>query len=188
MRRWSTGEQVSRKLCQWLRETLRRNTSQVLDNAFERNILPAQGRTGNCSSACFKGDELTSLVGFFLLRQGLYDLPCQKLFITGAVSGPCLALRFHTILADVVERYPDNEAIVSLPQKRRLSYRQLAQEVDQLGRCTARHWALAKVNASGIWSIPIISSGYYCNWRARVSVPFWLISTLHIEAKNWLTH
>jgi len=45
---------------------------------------------------------------------------------------PLLGVTIPQRFAEVVERYPDNEAVVSVPQKRRLSYRQLARDVDKL--------------------------------------------------------
>ena len=47
---------------------------------------------------------------------------------------PLLGATIPEHFASMVERYPDHEAIVSLPQDRRLSYKQFSQEVDQLAR------------------------------------------------------
>ena len=64
---------------------------------------------------------------------------------------PLLGVTIPHHFADIVERYPDNEAIVSLPQKRRLSYRQLAQEVDQLAAALLG-MGFGKGERIGIWS------------------------------------
>lgn len=53
--------------------------------------------------------------------------------------------------AHIVERYPDNEAVVSIPQKRRLTYSQLAQAVDQLARGVAA-MGFGKGERIGVWS------------------------------------
>ncbi len=64
---------------------------------------------------------------------------------------PLLGVTIPQHFAEIVERYPDNEAIVSLPQKRRLSYRQLAQEVDQLAAALLS-MGFSKGERIGIWS------------------------------------
>jgi fatty-acyl-CoA synthase len=47
---------------------------------------------------------------------------------------PLLGRTIHEHFAEIVERYASHEAVVSIPQNRRLSYSQLATEVDRLAR------------------------------------------------------
>ncbi len=53
--------------------------------------------------------------------------------------------------AEVVSRYPDREAVVSLPQQRRLTYRQLAEAVDQVAHGLVG-MGFVKGERIGIWS------------------------------------
>jgi fatty-acyl-CoA synthase len=53
--------------------------------------------------------------------------------------------------ADMVRRFPEHEAVVSLPQHRRLTYRELAQRVDALARGLLGI-GLKKGDRVGVWS------------------------------------
>jgi fatty-acyl-CoA synthase len=53
--------------------------------------------------------------------------------------------------ADIAGRFPDNEAVVSLPQNRRLSYRQLSVAIDQLARGLLGA-GFKKGERIGVWS------------------------------------
>lgn len=53
--------------------------------------------------------------------------------------------------AQIVERYPDHEAIVSIPQNKRLSYRQLADQIDNLARGLLGS-GFGKGDRIGVWS------------------------------------
>ncbi|MFC1747592.1 fatty acid CoA ligase family protein [Pseudomonadota bacterium] len=59
----------------------------------------------------------------------------------------CISQHF----ASVVARFPNNEAVVSVQQRRRLTYMQLAHEVDTLARGLVA-MGFAKGNRIGIWS------------------------------------
>jgi fatty-acyl-CoA synthase len=64
---------------------------------------------------------------------------------------PLLGATIPEHFADVVRRFPDSEAVVSLPQKRRLSYAALAQAVDELARGLVA-LGFARGERIGIWS------------------------------------
>jgi fatty-acyl-CoA synthase len=64
---------------------------------------------------------------------------------------PLSGLTIPEQFAAIVERFPDNEAVVSLPQDRRLSYRQFADEIDQLARGLLST-GFNKGDRIGIWS------------------------------------
>jgi fatty-acyl-CoA synthase len=53
--------------------------------------------------------------------------------------------------AQIVEHYPDHEAIVSIPQNRRLSYRELADHIDNLARGLLGT-GFGKGDRIGVWS------------------------------------
>ena len=56
----------------------------------------------------------------------------QKSYFHRGGYEPLLGTTIPEHFAEVVQRFPDHEAIVSLPQQRRLTYRELSQAVDQL--------------------------------------------------------
>lgn len=76
--------------------------------------------------------------------------PAKSYYHQGS-KRPLLGITIPQHFAEIVEQYPDQEAIVSLPQKRRLSYRQLAREVDQLGAALL-NMGFSKGERIGIWS------------------------------------
>ena len=56
----------------------------------------------------------------------------QKSYFHRGGDEPLLGATIPEHFAEVVQRFPDHEAIVSLPQQRRLTYRELSQAVDRL--------------------------------------------------------
>ena len=64
---------------------------------------------------------------------------------------PLLGITIPEHFANIVKRYPDNEAVVSIPQKRRLTYSQLASEVDNLARGLSG-MGFGKGDRIGVWS------------------------------------
>jgi fatty-acyl-CoA synthase len=64
---------------------------------------------------------------------------------------PLLGDVIHERFAAMARQFPDNEAIVSLPQQRRLSYAQLEQEVDRLARGLMA-LGFDKGERVGVWS------------------------------------
>ncbi|MEJ1378442.1 MAG: AMP-binding protein [Candidatus Sedimenticola sp. (ex Thyasira tokunagai)] len=64
---------------------------------------------------------------------------------------PLLGATIPEHFAEVVSRYPDREAVVSLPQQRRLTYRQLAEAVDQVAH-GLMGMGFVKGERIGIWS------------------------------------
>ena len=59
-------------------------------------------------------------------------IQAQKSYFHRGGDEPLLGATIPEHFAEVVQRFPDHEAIVSLPQQRRLTYRELSQVVDQL--------------------------------------------------------
>lgn len=64
---------------------------------------------------------------------------------------PLLGLTISEQFSRIVQRFPDHEAVVSLPQDRRLTYQQLSDEVDQLARGLLGI-GFNKGNRIGVWS------------------------------------
>ncbi len=64
---------------------------------------------------------------------------------------PLLGATIPQHFAAIAQAYPDQEAVVSLPQQRRLSYAQLAQEIDRLARGLIG-LGYGKGDRLGIWS------------------------------------
>ena len=64
---------------------------------------------------------------------------------------PLLGITIPEHFADIAERYPDNEAIVSIPQKSRLTYSQLATKVDALAGGLLG-LGFSKGDRIGVWS------------------------------------
>jgi fatty-acyl-CoA synthase len=64
---------------------------------------------------------------------------------------PLLGQTIPEFFRDITERYPDNEAVVSIQQRRRLNYRELAWRVDVLARGLLAT-GLGKGDRIGIWS------------------------------------
>jgi len=64
---------------------------------------------------------------------------------------PLLGATLPAHFADMAERYPENDAIVSVPQSRRLSYAGLAVEVDRLAKGLLA-MGFAKGDRIGVWS------------------------------------
>ncbi len=60
------------------------------------------------------------------------DAPQQKSYWHRGGSEPLLGATIPEHFAAVVQRFPEQEAVVSLPQGRRLSYRELARAVEEL--------------------------------------------------------
>ena len=67
----------------------------------------------------------------------------------GAVPLSGLTIPEH--FADIVERFPDHEAVVSLHQGRRLTYAELAENIDELA-CGLLGMGFGKGDRIGIWS------------------------------------
>ena len=66
-------------------------------------------------------------------------------------SKPLLGRTIPSHLARIMADFPDSEAVVSLPQKRRLTYRELEREVDLLARGLLA-FGFASGDRVGIWS------------------------------------
>jgi fatty-acyl-CoA synthase len=66
---------------------------------------------------------------------------------TEPLTGATIPEHFATI----AERFPDHEAVVSLPQGRRLSYRQLSEQIDELARGLLGI-GFSKGDRIGVWS------------------------------------
>ncbi|WP_455218702.1 AMP-binding protein, partial [Kaarinaea lacus] len=64
---------------------------------------------------------------------------------------PLLGLTIPEQFSRIVQRFPDHEAVVSLPQDRRLTYKQLSDEVDHLARGLLGI-GFKKGDRIGIWS------------------------------------
>ena len=64
---------------------------------------------------------------------------------------PLLGNTIPAHFADIVKRFPDGEAVVSLPQQRRLSYVQLAAEVDTVARALLG-LGFQKGERIGVWA------------------------------------
>ncbi|MCK5498102.1 MAG: AMP-binding protein, partial [Gammaproteobacteria bacterium] len=58
----------------------------------------------------------------------------QQSYVHRGGDEPLLGATIPEHFAEIVKRFPDHEAVVSLPQKRRLTYQQLAEAIDQLAR------------------------------------------------------
>ena len=64
---------------------------------------------------------------------------------------PLLGLTIPEQFSQIVRRFPEHEAVVSLPQDRRLTYKQLSEEVDQLARGLLGI-GFKKGDRIGVWS------------------------------------
>jgi len=64
---------------------------------------------------------------------------------------PLLGSTIPEHFASVVERFPDNDAVVSIPQARRLTYAEFASEVDRIARGLLG-MGFSKSNRVGVWS------------------------------------
>ena len=64
---------------------------------------------------------------------------------------PLLGMTIPEHIAAIAAQFPDREALVSRPQQRRLSYRELAEQVDGLARGLLGI-GLCKGDRVGIWS------------------------------------
>ena len=64
---------------------------------------------------------------------------------------PLLGVTIPQHFAEIVRRYPQHEAVVSVPQKRRLTYAQLAQNVDRLAGALLAA-GFGKGERIGVWS------------------------------------
>ena len=58
----------------------------------------------------------------------------QKSYFHRGGNTPLLGATIPEHFASIVQRYPDQEAVVSIHQQRRLSYGTLALQVDELAR------------------------------------------------------
>lgn len=77
--------------------------------------------------------------------------PVAKSYFHRGGETPLLGVTIPEHFVQVCARYPDQEAVVSLPQKRRLTYSKLAQAVDELARGLLG-MGFAKGERIGIWS------------------------------------
>jgi len=75
----------------------------------------------------------------------------QKSYYHRGGTEPLLGCSIPDHFSEVVERFPDHEAVVSLPQQQRLSYRELSEQVDQLARGLLG-MGFGKGDRIGIWS------------------------------------
>ena len=64
---------------------------------------------------------------------------------------PLLGETIPEHFARIVKQFPDNEAIVSIPQNRRLSYRELAEETDRVAKGLLA-FGFGKGDRLGVWS------------------------------------
>lgn len=77
--------------------------------------------------------------------------PVAKSYFHRGGETPLLGVTIPEHFVQVCASYPDQEAVVSLPQKRRLTYSKLAQAVDELARGLLG-MGFAKGERIGIWS------------------------------------
>ena len=75
----------------------------------------------------------------------------RKSYFHRGGNTPLLGATIPEHFADIVSRFPDREAVVSLPQQKRLSYRQLAAEIDRLALGLLA-MGFNKSDRIGIWS------------------------------------
>ncbi|MFO0828425.1 MAG: AMP-binding protein [Phycisphaerales bacterium] len=64
---------------------------------------------------------------------------------------PLIGLTIDEYLRGVIERFPDREAVVSVPQKERVTYRQLDERVQEVARALLR-LGIAHGDRVGIWA------------------------------------
>lgn len=64
---------------------------------------------------------------------------------------PLLGQTIPERFAEIAERFPDREAVVCLPQQQRLTYRQLAEKVDELAKGLLGA-GFGKGDRIGVWS------------------------------------
>ncbi len=74
----------------------------------------------------------------------------KSYFHRGGIE-PLLGLTIPAHFADIAARFPDQEAVVSIPQQRRLNYGELTQVVDQLARGLIAY-GFGRGDRIGIWS------------------------------------
>lgn len=72
-------------------------------------------------------------------------------YVSGTSDKPLLGLTIGDMFDQIVEKYPDNEALVSRHQNIRLTYRQLQEEVNQFAKGLLK-LGLQKGQRIGIWS------------------------------------
>ncbi|MEH6466799.1 MAG: AMP-binding protein [Porticoccus sp.] len=77
--------------------------------------------------------------------------PPSKSYFHRGGEQPLMGATIPQHFAEIATRFPDHEAVVSLPQQRRLSYRQLAAEVDQVAKGLLA-FGFGKGDRVGIWS------------------------------------
>lgn len=77
--------------------------------------------------------------------------PASKSYCHRGGDQPLLGVTTAERFVEVAAQYPENEAVVSLPQNRRLSYRQLVEAMDELARAL-RAMGFGKGDRIGIWS------------------------------------
>ncbi len=75
----------------------------------------------------------------------------QHSYIHRGGSQPLLGRTIDEHLKTIIERFPDQEAVVSIPQSRRLTYQQLDTELERVGRALIG-MGIAKGDRVGIWS------------------------------------
>lgn len=77
--------------------------------------------------------------------------PPSKSYFHRGGEQPLMGSTIPQHFAEIATRFPDHEAVVSVPQQRRLSYRQLAAEVDQVAKGLLA-FGFGKGDRIGVWS------------------------------------
>lgn len=72
-------------------------------------------------------------------------------YASGTADKPLLGLPIPQLFDEIVSRFPEREAVVSLHQNQRLTYQQLAERVDELA-CAFVAAGFSKGDRVGIWS------------------------------------
>jgi fatty-acyl-CoA synthase len=75
----------------------------------------------------------------------------QKSYFHRGGTEPLLGATIPEHFADIVQRFPEHEALVSLPQQQRLSYRDLSNAIDRLARGLVGS-GFTKGERIGVWS------------------------------------
>jgi len=75
----------------------------------------------------------------------------EKSYFHRGGDEPLLGATIPEHFADIVERFPEHEAVVSLPQQKRLNYREFSESVDQLARGLLAA-GFGKGDRIGVWS------------------------------------
>ena len=103
----------------------------------------------------------------------------QKSYCHRGGDEPLLGATIAEHFAGVVTRYAEHEAIVSIPQQGRLSYRELSDKVDQLA-CGLVAAGFVKGERIGVWSTNNIEWLVLQMATARIGAVL-VLSLIHIS-------